>query len=450
MTSVEAKREEFRQYLEKSGVVEALTTALIKLYEETSKPECAVKYVRNRMCEKCPTDEQYDELMKNFESANMEIDELSKKLRSLTGNMKRTTSEIQFTLESGMTELEDDEECKSLLKKHLTREIFDQLKDVKTSFGSTLLDCIQSGLENHDSGCGIYAPDSDAYTDFAAIFDPIIEDYHVGFGSGSVHPQFEWGDPAVLHNLDPENKYIVSTRVRCGRSLEGFPFNPKMSEENYGDLMEKMQSILESLEGDFKGKFHPLEGMPKDVQQQLIDDHFLFKEGDRFLQSARASRFWPVGRGIFFNDEKTFLVWVNEEDHLRLISMQPGGDLGLVYQRLVNGVDLITEQCKFSRHERLGWLTFCPTNLGTTIRASVHIRVPKLAAADGKLEEIAAQYNLQVRGTSGEHTEAVGGIYDISNKRRMGLTEFEAVKEMFDGIQAIIQAEIESEADVNV
>lgn len=450
MTTVEEKREEFRQYLEKSGVVEALTTALIKLYEEPNKPECAVKYVRNRMCETCPTDEQYDELKTNFDDATSKIDELSKKLRSVMGNLKRTTSEIQLTLDTGMTELEADEECKSLLKKHLTREIFDDLKDGKTSFGSTLLDCIQSGLENHDSGCGIYAPDSNAYTEFAAIFDPIIEDYHVGFGSDSVHPAFEWGDPEVLLNLDPKNKYIVSTRVRCGRSLDGYPFNPKMSEDHYIEIMTKMQTILESLEGEFKGKFHPLEGMPKDIQQQLIDDHFLFKEGDRFLQSAKASRFWPVGRGIFFNDDKTFLVWVNEEDHLRLISMQPGGDLGAVYQRLVTGVDLITEQCAFSRHERLGWLTFCPTNLGTTIRASVHIRVPKLAATDGKLEEVAGKYNLQVRGTSGEHTEAIGGVYDISNKRRMGLTEFEAVKEMFDGIQAIIEAEIELESEPEV
>jgi creatine kinase len=79
--------------------------------------------------------------------------------------------------------------------------------------------------------------------------------------------------------------------------------------------------------------------------------------------------------------------------------------------------------------------------LGTTIRASVHIKVPKLAANYAKLEELAGKYNLQVRGTRGEHTEAEGGIYDISNKRRMGLTEFDAVKEMYEGIQEIIKAE---------
>lgn len=71
----------------------------------------------------------------------------------------------------------------------------------------------------------------------------------------------------------------------------------------------------------------------------------------------------------------------------------------------------------------------------------MHIKVPKLAANMARLEEVAAKYNLQVRGTRGEHTESEGGVYDISNKRRMGLTEFDATKEMYDGITEIIKIE---------
>lgn len=95
-------------------------------------------------------------------------------------------------------------------------------------------------------------------------------------------------------------------------------------------MEEKVSSTLSGLEAELKGTFYPLTGMSKDVQQKLIDDHFLFKEGDRFLQAANACRFWPTGRGIYHNDAKTFLVWCNEEDHLRIISMQMGGDLGQV------------------------------------------------------------------------------------------------------------------------
>lgn len=136
--------------------------------------------------------------------------------------------------------------------------------------------------------------------------------------------------------------------------------------------------------------------MDKITQQQLIDDHFLFKEGDRFLEAANSNRFWPVGRGIFYNDAKTFLVWCNEEDHLRLISMQKGGDLAAVYSRLVRGATEVGKKIPFSRHRRLGYLTFCPTNLGTTIRASVHARFPKLNTNPERFHEIANMYNLQM------------------------------------------------------
>ena len=78
-------------------------------------------------------------------------------------------------------------------------------------------------------------------------------------------------------------------------------------------MEEKVKAQLSSFEGDHKGTYYPLTGMDKATQQQLIDDHFLFKEGDRFLQTANACRYWPTGRGIYHNDAKTFLIWVNEE-----------------------------------------------------------------------------------------------------------------------------------------
>jgi len=344
-------------------------------------------------------------------------------------------------LEAGFAKIAASD-SKSLLKKYLTKEVFDSLKNKKTpSFGSTLLDVVQSGFENHDSGVGIYAPDAEAYTTFAELFDPIIEDYHGGFKKTDKHPAKDFGDVNAFGDLDPTGEFVVSTRVRCGRSMEGYPFNPCLTEAQYKEMEQKVSTTLSGLEGELKGKFYPLTGMDKATQQQLIDDHFLFKEGDRFLQAANACRFWPSGRGIYHNDAKTFLVWCNEEDHLRIISMQMGGNLGEVFRRLTTAVNDIEKRVPFSHNDRLGFLTFCPTNLGTTIRASVHIKVPKLAANKARLEEVAAKYNLQVRGTRGEHTEAEGGIYDISNKRRMGLTEFQAVKEMYDGITEIIKIE---------
>ena len=93
---------------------------------------------------------------------------------------------------------------------------------------------------------------------------------------------------------------------------------------------------LNTLDGDLKGKYYPLEGMTPETQKELTDDHFLFNDHDRFLREASGYADWPIGRGIYFSDDKKFLTWVNEEDHLRFISMQKGGDLGEVYTRLVN------------------------------------------------------------------------------------------------------------------
>nr|WBV73489.1 allergen [Blomia tropicalis] len=344
-------------------------------------------------------------------------------------------------LNAGFQRLQSSSECHSLLKKYLSQDVFDRLKTKKTAMGATLLDVIQSGVENLDSGCGVYAPDAESYKTFADLFDPIIEDYHGGFKKTDRHPQSDFGDISQLVNVDPNNEFVISTRVRCGRSMQGYPFNPLLTEAQYQEMQEKVKAQLATFEGELKGRYYPLTGMDKATQQQLIDDHFLFKEGDRFLQAANACRYWPTGRGIYHNDAKTFLMWVNEEDHLRIISMQKGGDLKEIYGRLVKAVQHIEKKIPFSRDDRLGFLTFCPTNLGTTIRASVHIKLPKLAADRKKLEEIAGRYNLQVRGTAGEHTESVGGIYDISNKRRMGLTEYQAVKEMQDGILELIKIE---------
>lgn len=111
-------------------------------------------------------------------------------------------------LEAGYAKLVASD-SKSLLKKYLSKEVFDQLKTKKTAFGSTLLDVIQSGLENHDSGVGIYAPDAESYTLFGDLFDPIIDDYHGGFKKTDKHPPKDFGDVSTLGDLDPTVRTVM-------------------------------------------------------------------------------------------------------------------------------------------------------------------------------------------------------------------------------------------------
>ncbi|XGW21337.1 hypothetical protein V3C99_004358 [Haemonchus contortus] len=348
-------------------------------------------------------------------------------------------------IEEGYQKLNGPEgkNCKSLLKKHLTRDVMDELKYKKTKLGATLYDCIRSGIYNLDAGVGVYAPDAESYKTFAPLFDKIIEEYH-GFSPSQKQPPVDLGEGKIneFPPLDPKGKYIKSTRIRCGRSLAGYPFNPCLTKDNYLEMEKKVKHAFDSFtDPDLKGKYYPLDGMTKETQDKLIADHFLFKEGDRHLQAANACNFWPKGRGIYHNNDKTFLIWVNEEDHMRIISMQQGSDVGRVLERLIKGIRSIEKVVPFSRDERLGWLTFCPTNLGSTVRASVHIKLPKLTARKKEFEALCDKLNLQVRGIHGEHSQSEGGVYDISNKARLGLSEYQAVKQMYDGVKALIAAE---------
>ena len=332
------------------------------------------------------------------------------------------------------------EECTSMLCKYLSPEIFEALKDKKTKNGFTLEQAIHSGIKNIDSSIGVYAGDEESYSLFAPLFDPIIEAYH-GFGKKDRHQSNLNPDDLHAPNPDPDGSYIISTRIRVGRNIDNMPLGPAISREQRKQVESSIVEGLNTLDGELGGQYYPLLGMTKAVQDTLIKDHFLFKEGDRFLDAAGLNRDWPEGRGIYHNTDKTFLVWVNEEDQLRIISMQQGGDIKEVFTRLVNAIQSIGTKVPFSYNDHIGYITSCPTNLGTAMRASVHISLPKLAKDMKVFQAITDKHHLQIRGIHGEHSESEGSIYDISNRRRLGITEVEAVQDMYDGVVALIAAE---------
>ena len=329
----------------------------------------------------------------------------------------------------------------SLLKKYLTPEVFDQIKERMSANGATLLDVMKSGVENPDSKIGIYAADVDCYVLFSELFDPIIDDYHGSFGPLNSHPEIDYGSPDILGNFADLGNYVTSTRVRCARSIKGFPFNPRMTKGNYSEIEQIIEEELYELEEDLSGFYKPLGSLGTKEQSQLREAHLLFREDDKYLESANSLRYWPESRGIFINKPGNLIVWINEEDHMRIIAMQAGGNLAAVYDVFRRTMEALSKHLPFCYSTRLGFLNQCPTNIGTAIRASVHIRLPALGENREILDEIADRFNLQVRGTYGENSEATDHIFDISNRRRVGLTEIETVKEMATGIIEIIKFE---------
>merc|ERR1712168_1623998 len=164
----------------------------------------------------------------------------------------------------------------SLVTKHVTREKWEKLKNIKTkTAGFTLYKAIAVSVEFDNQHCGIYAGDWDSYKDFAIVFDPLIQEYH-----GIL--------PSATHTSDMDSS--------------------KITKEQRIGVEKLMASAVQTLTGELSGKYYPLTGMEESVRQQLVDDHFLFVSGDRNLTVAGMERDWPEGRGIFHNDKKTFLI----------------------------------------------------------------------------------------------------------------------------------------------
>jgi len=336
----------------------------------------------------------------------------------------------------------------SLVAKHVTKERWDKVKDIETkTCGFTLAKCIACAVQFDNQHCGIYAGDWDCYKDFAEIFDAIIQEYH-GISADAKHTSNMDVD-AIKGNVAAEVP-VHSTRIRVGRSIDGFGLSPGITKQQRVDVEKLMASALSKLTGDLAGTYYPLTGMDEKVRQQLVDDHFLFVSGDRNLTVAGMERDWPEGRGIFHNEAKTFLLWVNEEDQMRIISMEKGGDVKGVFSRLSRGIKAVGESVKaesgkdFALSEQYGYIHSCPTNLGTGMRASVMIDLPGytkegLDALKKRCEELA----VQPRGTRGESGGYDGCTYDVSNKHRLGYSEVELVQKMIDGVNTLWKEDLD-------
>ncbi|MCP3876511.1 MAG: arginine kinase [Desulfobacteraceae bacterium] len=327
---------------------------------------------------------------------------------------------------------------KSLVKKHLSSKIFNELEHKKTDSGFTLAKAIRSGIKNPDSSIGIYAGDAQSYQIFSKIFDPIISEYH-GFSKNAAHPSDVRS--LDLGPIDPERKHIKSTRIRVARNLKGFNFPCHISLSHRRELEKKIITALLSLKDNLKGNYFPLEFTNAKRIEQLKKDNLWFEKGDRFQDAAGINSDFPKCRGVFHSVDKKFLAWVNEEDHLRIIRLEKTSNISNVFNHLFRSLEVLNAILDFTRDNTYGYLTSCPTNIGTSMRASVHIKLKKLELKKDHLYNLAKKYHLQIRGTSGEKTCVENAIFDISNCQRLGISESEIIRNLHIGLLAIIKAE---------
>jgi len=347
---------------------------------------------------------------------------------------------------------------KSLMAKTLTPELFEKLKDVKSDKGYTLSNAIMTGVVTPHLGVGCTAGDEQCWDLFKDLYYPIIKGWHGYDAYTQTHPV----DLDFTKLVFPDeqkadfNKYVQSTRIRAARNISGYSLPTGATAEDRAGVESVMKQTFAGLEGDMAGKYYELGALTDEQSEFLLSKGYLFQipSERNLLTGAGAARSWPDNRGIFHNESQTILSWVNEEDHCRIISMDMGGDIKKVFERFCNLSDAIKTSAesngtKLMWNETLGFMGTCPSNLGTGLRASVMVKLVKFnefMEGDNQhdkelLEEVCSAFDLQPRGSAGEHSAAVGGKFDVSNKQRLGFSEVQLVQKMIDGVGKVIELE---------
>jgi len=347
--------------------------------------------------------------------------------------------------------------------------LYEKLRNKTTKLGVNLGHCIKTGVDNPGhpmiKTVGLVAGDEESYELFAELFDPVVSDRHNGFGPDAKHPTDMNPDNLSKTPIDPTGKYVLTTRCRTGRSVRGTRLPPCTTFEERRELERVIVKGLMGLTGDLKGDYYPLHGsqsyaakpngMSEEKEESLRKNGNLFQEPDStLLLSSGCGRHWPDARGIFHNDAENFFVWVNEEDQMRIVSMQKGAAVVEIFKRFAAATEGIQKVLKaegydFMHNDHLGWVLTCPSNLGTGLRAGAMVKVP-LFSARKDFRDVCGRMGLQARGTAGVDSASTGGTWDISNADRLGKSETQLVNIFIEGVSQIIRWEQALEAGQDI
>lgn len=232
-----------------------------------------------------------------------------------------------------------------------------------------------------------------------------------------------------------QNNVVISTRVRLARNLAEFPFPCKLNDNSKERVIEKVKSAIKdsnsAVSNDFQ--FLDLEQMNEMQRLNLVEHHLVSPE---FISNTK-------GRALLITKDNKISIMINEEDHLRIQVINKGFDLEETYF-LADKVDtLLDENLKFAFNKKLGYLTQCPTNLGTGMRASVMLHLPALqkTRAIGRIAGNLSKLGLTIRGIYGEGSEPKGDMYQLSNQVTLGISEKAALENLKNITEQLVNQE---------
>lgn len=222
----------------------------------------------------------------------------------------------------------------------------------------------------------------------------------------------------------------VSTRIRLARNLDGYPFPSHLTDPKQArDIIRRVSSSLNRVD---EFQLYYMNGIDGDVANSLVENHLI---SPALVRNSHAA--------ALINREESVSIMINEEDHLREQCIVKGADLKLAYDTMSEIDNKIGKFIKFAFDEELGYLTACPTNLGTGLRASVMLFLPMLTLS-GRMPKVIrniSRLGLTVRGVYGEGSVAEGYMYQISNEVTLGLEEETIISEVEKAVLEVVGLE---------
>jgi len=236
-----------------------------------------------------------------------------------------------------------------------------------------------------------------------------------------------------LRGEGPESDIIISSRIRLARNLADYPFTNRATPEQKQEIADTIREQIAGLKSAGPLSYFDLGSLSQLDLQFLVERHLISKE---LAQNG------GIG-GVALNDEETVSIMVNEEDHLRIQVLKSGFRLGETWEIIDELDDELDQKLNYAFSMELGYLTACPTNVGTGLRASVMLHLPALLFTRQIEKVITAvgKMNLVVRGLYGEGTQYAGSLYQLSNQVTLGKSEQEILDNIVSTVPQIVRYE---------
>jgi protein arginine kinase len=236
-----------------------------------------------------------------------------------------------------------------------------------------------------------------------------------------------------MRGSGPHSDIVMTSRVRLARNLRGCPFPGWSQEKQRIDLLNMARPLVEALPEMKEGYSEDYATLSKIKKQVLVERHLISRE-----HAARST-----GCAVVVDRKQSVSIMINEEDHFRMQGMRPGLSLRQAFEAIDRVDTELEEQLPYAFDSNLGYLTACPTNLGTGMRASVMVHLPGLVLTDqiAQVMKAVTKIGLAVRGLYGEGTEALGNLFQISNQQTLGEKEQDIIQQIEKVVEGILRSE---------